>query len=438
MTRLHQQVQLRALRLGAVALIAAAALPATVRAQANASSAAAGMGGNYTAVARNFNAVAWNPANLGLPGNSRFSIAISPQFGVGTGPITLKDLKEYEGILVPDAVKEAWLQKVIDNKGQSIGGDVALNYLALSVGPMAFSASTTVSTDGAIPAAVAELLLFGNAGRTGTAQDYVATDLALDANVTSTLAVAYGRKLGIMPVGEFAVGATVKYIIGHGMASMRDNGSTISSNPIQVNLDAPVVLTDTASGNYTNNGSGIGLDIGASWKVGNFRLAGVVKNVVNTFAWKTDQLYYLPVKATFTQDSSSSQIDTILPLSSAPAALRAELEGRIKATTPQPALVLGGAYTGFSHLTLAADVRTRFGDGIDLGPETQLGVGAELRIIPFIPLRAGVTALSGGMRYSGGIGLEFGVVNLQAGASLRSASGRNDTTAGFTLSFGGH
>lgn len=66
-----------------------------------------------------------------------------------------------------------------------------------------------------------------------------------------------------------------------------------------------------------------------------------------------------------------------------------------------------------------------------------MGLGAELRFIPFVPLRAGVTALSGGMRYSGGLGFEFGVVNLQASASLLSAEGRNDTAAGFTLSFGG-
>lgn len=428
MTRIHQQV------LAGLALVAGASLAG---AQGNASAAASAMGGNYTALARNFNAVAWNPANLGMTGNSRFSLALSPQLGIGTGPITLADLKEYEGVVVPAAVREAWLQKVIDNKGQGIGGDVELTPLAISIGSFGLSATTTVRTDGAIPAAVAELLLFGNAGRTGTAQDYVADDLALDANATSTFALAYGRRLGLFPVGEFAVGVTGKYMIGHGMASLRDNGSTITSNPIEVNLDAPLVMTDTASSSYMNNGSGIGLDIGASWKVGNFRAAGVVKNVFNTFAWKTDQLYYMPITATFDQSSSSSEIDTILPIASAPAGLRAELEARIKAATPQPTLVLGGAYTGFGRLTLAADLRTRFGDGLELGPQTQVGVGAELKLIPFVPLRGGVTALSGGMRYSGGIGFEFGVVNLQASASLLSAEGRNDTAAGFTLSFGG-
>ena len=111
MTRFRQQVPALA------ALLLLAGVPAVATAQGNASAAAAGMGGNYTAVARNFNAVAWNPANLGMTGNSRFSLALSPQFGLGTGPVTLADLKEYEGVVVPANVREAWLQKIIDNRG---------------------------------------------------------------------------------------------------------------------------------------------------------------------------------------------------------------------------------------------------------------------------------------------------------------------------------
>lgn len=431
MSRIHLQLRSR------LALLAICVLPSLASGQGNASAAAAGMGGNYTAVARNFNAVAWNPANLGMSGNSRFSLALSPQFGLGTGPVTLADIKPYGGVVVPQAVREAWLQKIIDGGGQKLGGEVEITPLALSIGNFALSATSTVRADGAIPSAVAELLLFGNAGRTGTAQDYVATDLAVDANATSTFAAAYGMRLGVVPIGDFSIGITAKYMLGHALASMRDNGSTITSDPVAVNLNAPMVLTDTALSSYMNNGSGVGLDIGASWRVGNLQASAVVKDIINTFAWKTDQLYYMPGEANFDQSGSDSFSDSLLPLSSAPAALRARLEDLVKAATPQPTLVLGGAYSGFRRLTLAADLRTRFGEGLDIGPQTQLGVGAELRLIPLVPLRAGVTALSGGMRLSGGIGLEFGLVNMQVGASLLDVEGRNDITGGFTLSFGG-
>ena len=419
-----------------VAGLALAIAPFAASAQGNASAAAGGMGGNYTALARNFNAVSWNPANLGLPGNARFSLAlVSPQLGMGTGPVTLSDFNDYSGQVVPASVRNTWLQRISDNDGQAIGGDLDLTPIALSIGPVALSTTTTARANGAMPAGVAELLFFGNAGRTGSAQDYAFDDLKVDLNATTTIAAAYGRKLASVPLlGDFAIGVTGKYIVGHGMASMRDNGSTLTSNPVAVQLDAPMVLTDTST---INNGSGFGLDVGAAWAFGEFRVGASLQNIINTFQWNTDDLYYMPVKATFDESSRESEIDEILPLSSAPAALREELTARIDNSKPRPTLALGGAYTGFRFLTLAADIRQRFGDGLELGPKTHIGVGAELKVIPFVPLRAGVTSLSGGMRYSGGIGFEFGVVNLQANASLMESDGRSDTLGGFTISFGG-
>ncbi len=419
---------------GLIGLAAVALLAPAARAQGNASAAATAMGGNYTSMARNFNAAAWNPANLGLDGNSRFSLALSPQLAAGSGPITLKDLADYDGILVPQNVREAWLQKVIDNGGQDLTGDFHITPLAMSIGRFALSATTTVRANGAIPAAVAELILFGNAGRTGLPADYALNDLAFDGNVTSTVALAYGRRVPLVPIGDLAIGVTGKYIVGHGMASLRDNGSTLTSNPVAVNINAPIVVTDTGD---VMNGSGFGIDVGATWKLGNLRTSAVVHDLISTFKWDTDNLYYMPVEATFAQGSNSEVVDSLLPLSSAPQALQDELRSRITETKPTPTLALGVAWSGLPRLTLAADLRQRFGDGLELGPSTQIGVGAELRLIPFVPLRAGVTTLGDGMRLSGGFGLEFGVVNLQFAGQLLQAEGRNDTGFGFTLSFGG-
>lgn len=417
--------------LGAASLLA---LATTAQAQGNASAAATGMAGNYTALARNFNATAWNPANLGLDGNSRFSLAFSPQVLLGTGPITLADLKDYEGVLVPANVRQAWLTKVSDNGGQDLDGELHLTPIAMSIGRFALSATTTLRANGALPTAMTELLLFGNAGRTGSPQDFTLTDLRFDGNATSTIALAYGRKLGIVPVGDFAIGVTGKYLLGHAAGSLIDNGSTINSEPVSLAINAPFVVTDTAE---FINGTGFGMDIGASWQVGNLRTSAVVRDVFSTFAWKTDNLYYLPVQATFTQSTSTELVDSLVPLSQAPAALQDKLRARIADATPTPTLALGVAWTGIKRVTLAADLRQRFGDGIDLGPDTQIGLGAELRVIPFVPLRAGVTTLGTGMRYAGGVGLEFGVVNFQAAVQLLQAEGRNDTGFGLTLSFGG-
>jgi len=405
------------------------------QAQGNASAAATAMGGNYTVLARNFNAVAWNPANLGLPGNSRFSIAFGGQTAMGTGPITLKDLNDYAGILVPQNVREEWMQKVEDNGGQDLDGDIHITPLALSVGPFALSATTTMRANGALPPAMAELLLFGNAGRTGVPQDYTMPDLAVDGNVTTTVGLAYGRRVPLVPIGDLAIGVTAKYLMGHGAASLRDNGSTITSNPVALAIDAPLVVTDTAE---WMNGSGYGLDVGATWSLGTVRASAVIHDLINTFKWDTDNLYYLPIQATFEQGATSEVSDSLLPLNSAPQALQDELRSRIDNATPVPTIALGVAWTGLRRLTIAGELRQRFGDGLELGPSTQVGVGAELRLIPFIPLRAGVTTVGNGMRFSGGLGLEFGVVNIQFAGQLLQADGRNDTGVGLTFSLFGH
>jgi hypothetical protein len=425
---------LRSLGRLAFAVVACSAVPAPAAAQASASAAASALGDNYTALARSFNAAAWNPANLGLPGNARFSLAISPQLGLGTGPVTLSDVHGYGGKLVPDPVRHAWLQRIGDAGGQDIGGTVDITPLALSIGPVALSATTTLRADGTVPEAVAELLLFGNAGRMGVPQDYVLTDLGLDANATTTFAAAYGHRLSGL-IGDFALGLTGKYIVGHGMASLRDNGSSITSDPLALHVDAPMVLTDTAT---LRNGAGFGLDIGAAWTLGKFRTGAVVRNAVNTFRWDTDRLYYVPLRATI--DGAVQEADgagEILPISAASPELRAQLVERVGNVTVPPTLALGVAYTGLRRVTFSVDLRQRLGAGLELGSRTHAGVGAELHLIPFVPLRAGVTTLGNGMRYSGGLGLEFGVVNLQASASLREVNGRSDTGGGLTLSFGG-
>jgi hypothetical protein len=419
----------------AAALLTIAA-PATMFAQGNASSAATAMGGNYTAVARNFNTVAWNPANLALPGNSLFSLALSPQIGMGSGPLTLTDLKEYEGVIVPAGVREQWLQKIDENGGQDFGGDINITPLALSLGRIAFSATTTVRADGSLPTALAELVFFGNAGRTGTAGDLALDDLGLDANLTSTFALAYGRKFNFPMLPDLAIGVTGKYIIGHGMAAMRDNGSVLSSDPLSVILDAPIVLTDTAE--VMNNGSGMGLDVGASWQFKGLRVGVVAHNLINTFEWNTENLYYVPVRATFDGDTSFTEVDSLLPLDSADPALQAELRGLIGEAKYTPTLAIGVAYTPFRMITVAADLKQKIGSStLELGPDTQIGVGAELRLIPFIPFRAGLTTIGSGMRYSAGLALEFGFLNLQVAGQLQQADGRADTGGGFTLSIGG-
>src|SRR5688500_15763269 len=70
----------------------------------SASPAAHGLGGNFTAIARGYEAVAWNPANLAMPGRPFFSVGLGIVGGsTGLEPIDFRALHEFSGRLVDSA-----------------------------------------------------------------------------------------------------------------------------------------------------------------------------------------------------------------------------------------------------------------------------------------------------------------------------------------------
>src|SRR5262245_2184453 len=114
------------LAIGASAAIASAQLP-------NASATATGLSGAFTARARGYDAVAWNPANLGLTKTPRFTFgALSLHGSSGLDPISLGDIASFSGKALPAAQREAWLETVTAKGGQNGRVDGGVTLLALS------------------------------------------------------------------------------------------------------------------------------------------------------------------------------------------------------------------------------------------------------------------------------------------------------------------
>ncbi|MBI4408497.1 MAG: conjugal transfer protein TraF, partial [Gemmatimonadetes bacterium] len=296
--------------LGAVVSPARAQLP-------SASARALGLGDNYAALARGYAAVAWNPANLGMPGNPSFSIALLPLRGTaGLDPITLSDLKEFEGDTVPFARREQWLAEITAEGNESGRSGAEVTYLALSAGRFGFQISTALRTTADIGPDAAELILFGNAGRTGQPQNLDLAGSRFDLVATSSAAVSYAHplalELGPLPDQHFAVGATLKYVMGHLLASGQDEGSSLTSTP-ELDISFPVIETDV-EGASGNAGSGWGLDVGAAWQGGMFGASLAIHNLVKTFEWDEDQLVMRRGEVLFTQDTSFTDFETTLPL----------------------------------------------------------------------------------------------------------------------------
>src|ERR1700694_3625793 len=92
---------------------------------ANTSTAATALSGAFTARATGYNAVAWNPANLAMPGNPGFSFTVLSLDGsAGLKPIDLQKIHDYQGQVVPKAVREQWLLDATAGGGEKggIGG----------------------------------------------------------------------------------------------------------------------------------------------------------------------------------------------------------------------------------------------------------------------------------------------------------------------------
>src|SRR5450759_3878444 len=65
---------------------------------ANASTTATALSGAFTARATGYNAVAWNPANLAMPGNPGFSLTLLAFDGsAGLTPIDLEKYTAHQG-----------------------------------------------------------------------------------------------------------------------------------------------------------------------------------------------------------------------------------------------------------------------------------------------------------------------------------------------------
>src|SRR2546423_7779795 len=108
------------LRRLALATAVLAGLAASAHAQLpNASAAAFGMGGNFTAVAKGYEAVAWNAANLAMPDRPFLSLGIGIAGGsAGMDPIDVGALASYGGQGIDSATRVAGV-----GKGRAAGGE---------------------------------------------------------------------------------------------------------------------------------------------------------------------------------------------------------------------------------------------------------------------------------------------------------------------------
>jgi hypothetical protein len=419
----------------ASALLLAAALAAPAAAQLpSASAPALGMGENYTAVARGFNAIAWNPAMLGLAGGPLSSFTVlSVRGDAGLDPVSAGDLAAFEGRAVPSSVREEWLSRIAGDGSESGSAGTELTLMAASALRFGVQVSTQIRGTADMGPGGAQLLLFGNAGRTGQAENVSLEGSSFNVAATTTVAVGYAQPIFQHRDGSgLALGATVKYTLGNAFATGMDVGSEVSAEPLAVDLRFPIVQTDTIVDiAHLNNGGGWGLDLGVAWQ-GPRWVAGVtMKNVVDTFEWDRSKLFYRTGVASIAPDSTVSDFNA-RAFDGAPQALKQ----RVDDLGFQPSLAAGLAFRPTDKLRLSADVHHSFEESALGDPTNHVGLGAELRPLVWHPLRAGAAKITGGQLLSGGMGLEVGAIAINASVASRTSSLGTDAMGMFTFTAG--
>ena len=392
--------------------------------QPNASAAAFGMAGNYQAAASGYDAVAWNPAMLGMGGGGFTLNLLSGGILTGLGPVKLTDITDFGGKTIPTATKEAWLNQI--GTGTETGGaNAGFSLVALSIGPVAFQAGLSGTGDANLNQDAAEALLYGNAGRTGSPKDLSFNGSSMHGSSFATGAASVGIPLPLSlmgPLDKISMGLTVKYVQGLAVARAQDGGSTVTSSNVAVAF--PAIFTDSSS--IGNSGSGVGVDLGLAWNSGGTTVGATVRNVINSFKWSTTSLSSTPGTVTFDGTNSTNNFDSA-PYASAPAAMRAALEDE----KFKPEIAAGIAHRSGSYM-LTADASARADGGIDIGPKTHIGVGAEYRALSMLSLRAGAAAITDGAQAAAGLGLKLGPAEIGFGMSVRSA--KNNTQYGAMIS----
>jgi hypothetical protein len=387
--------------------------------------AAGGMADNYTAVARGYSAVSWNPSALGLAtGQSSSATVAAFRALAGIGPVTLADLKSYEGENVPADVRLQWLADIRREGGQTGAGGFDVTWAAFQFGRVGAMVSTSARALNDISPGMAELILFGNADEQGNPRSIELAGSNVDSHMYSTAAVGFGVPVPL-PGGRsrLALGATAKYTIGHALAVTEPSVGRATDDPVGLTIRFPIAYTPvvhSGTSYWIRSGGGFGVDVALSFESGPLVLSAVGQNVFTTFEWDHERMRYRPLELVFSEATVETASEWE-PMSNAPEALKA----RVAAATFNPSLNLGAAYRSSRTLLVAADARFGSTDGMATRPPVHAGAGVEVRPLSWLPLQAGAAYISlgeerSGVQFGGGLGLELGNFHVSASVARRN------------------
>ncbi|HTP79423.1 MAG TPA: DUF5723 family protein [Bacteroidota bacterium] len=422
-------------------LILVVLVPGSLAAQGLNDIRGVGMGRSSVAGSRGVNALGINPANLGLEDRLPFTLSLM-NFGFRTGSDLISyDIYENYFTGVPDSTGKRvpkFLTDADKNKILSLipaagatQAEMELTELAVDIrterfGGIGFGITEHAGAKFNLPREYFSLLLFGT-----PVSSLDLSGTAVSAWWWREYNVSYGFRFPITPpfVKDLYAGIGVKLVRGYAIAQTEHYAGSITSSPqlLQANFNFLVdrsgadFLAQDSTGNSKSNfspfpdpaGTGTGIDLGISSEVITGIRVGMSVTDIGRISWDKNLV----------QTSASASIVTTDPLSQATQdSLKTAFKGKNGPGTPFTSALpttfrLGATleseklpFLSFlpGKMLLEMDYLQGLNNSMGNVTTPRASLGMEYRIIPLLPLRAGI-AVGGGdqFRLAAGFGIDL-------------------------------
>ena len=240
-----------------------------------------GLNGSYTTLARGYQCIGVNPANLGTYNNRSVNL-LNLSLGLSNNAFSITNYNAINGAHLEDTLSFTYYPKsqfydMFGGEGirlmQSL--ELPLPILNFSTRRFALTSNFSSNIDMGLPNGFLDLLLFGN-----PIGSNISIDMEQNTIVTQNIGLSYGH-----PFNNFSVGFTLKYILGLFYMGMES-------------IDTPFIITDSTGIIGSNQyliqqaigGSGTGLDIGFTTNKSEegYRFGLSVINLLGTVKWTQD------------------------------------------------------------------------------------------------------------------------------------------------------
>jgi len=386
------------------------------------------------------NAAGWNPANLGMKENPRFTISLpTVGFSFGNNSFTPKYISEtfVEGDTLFDDDKLDIIGN-LDSDGFKLFPQMGIPLFGISFLEYAFNVDLHFHSFINVPADLFEMILYGP--QTDQYYDLSKIDSEAEAYVTYSLSAAKN----LTPpdfFNEFSVGATFKYFSGYGYGSVDEREGKILLTDDNIEVDGRYKLLYTFSDDGSLVGDGVGLDLAFAGRTvyEDIYVGVTIGNLIGNLSWTdaeyTERTFFhdgpIDIESIEDEDYLDSLITQSTVKSFAPDFI-----------TPLPRYILFSASKPM--LTDWMDFHFGWYQGLNESSAhnrmPKLSFGTEISYFSFLPVRLGLSF--GGLekfQVATGFGIDVPGWKMDFGFAWQRGLffGAEGLTIGFSNTFGG-